>query len=125
MKIPKKVKRYCPYCKKHTEHKVTQAKTGHQRGTLKRGSPVRAKKRGLNRGKGNLGRYSKPAITKWKRKSKSTKKTNLVYTCMVCGKSTVQKKGKRSGRVIFREKQKKHKNRKNIKNKIQKMNYKL
>ncbi|HLC16543.1 MAG TPA: 50S ribosomal protein L44e, partial [Thermodesulfovibrionia bacterium] len=28
MKLPKNVKRYCPYCKKHTEHKVSQTKKG-------------------------------------------------------------------------------------------------
>lgn len=108
MKIPRKTRRYCPYCKKHTEQKITQAKTGHQRGALKRGSLERVRKRGLGRGKGNLGRWgSKPAITKWKRKSKSTKKTSLIYTCKECGKSAIQKKGKRTGRVVFEEKKKK------------------
>ena len=104
MKFPKKTKRYCPYCKKHTEHKITQAKGGHQRGPLKRGSPVRARKRGLARGYGNLGRYSKPAISKWKRKTKSTKKTNLIYVCSVCGKGKMQKKGTRTGRLMLEEK---------------------
>ena len=105
MKLPKKTKRYCPYCKKHTDHKISQAKAGHQRSSLKKGSLERAKKRGLGRGKGNLGKWgSKPAVTKWKRKTKSNKKTNFIYTCKVCGKSTIQKKGKRVGKVIFKEK---------------------
>jgi len=105
MKFPKTKKRYCKFCKKHTEHKITQAKAGHQRSTLKRGSLQRAKKRGLGRGRGNLGKWgSKPAVTKWKRKTKSTKKTNLVFTCKECGKSTIQKKGKRTSRVQFKEK---------------------
>ncbi len=104
MKIPKIIKRYCRYCKKHTEHKVSQAKTAAKRGSLKRGSPVRAKERGLARGKGNKGRYSKPPISKWKRKTKSTKKTAFVFTCKECGKSTMQKKGIRAGRVMFKEK---------------------
>src|SRR3989344_3474942 len=100
MIYPKKTKRYCPYCKKHTEHKIELVSTGHKRGTLKRGSIDRAKKRGLARGYGNLGKWgSKPAITKWKRKTKATKKTNLLYTCKECGKSHYQKKGKRSSKI--------------------------
>ena len=107
MKFPKKLKRYCPNCKKHTEHKLSDASSGHKRSSLKRGSIERAKKRGLGRGFGNLGKWgSKPAITKWKRKTKSTKKTNLMYTCSVCKKSSVQKKGLRTGRVQFEEPQK-------------------
>ncbi len=105
MKFPKTKKRYCPKCKKHTEHKITQVKAGHQRSALKRGSMERAKKRGLGRGMGNLGKWgSKPAVGKWKRKTKSTKKTNLVFKCKICGKSSIQKKGKRTSRVQFKEK---------------------
>ncbi|MCL6501022.1 MAG: 50S ribosomal protein L44e [Candidatus Pacearchaeota archaeon] len=105
MKLPKKTRRYCPYCKKHTEQKISQAKSGAQRGAFKRGSPTRARKRGLARGVGSHGKWppSKPAITKWKRKTKSTKKTNLVYTCKVCNKSTLQRRGIRTGRVMFKE----------------------
>ena len=100
MKIPKKINRYCPYCRKHTEHKVTDVSSGHKRGAMKRGSIERAKKRGLGRGFGNLGKWgSKPAATKFKRKTKTTKKTNLMYTCQTCKKSHIQKKGKRSGKL--------------------------
>ncbi len=100
MKVPKKVVRYCKYCKKHTEHKVSNITSARPRGALKRGSIVRARKRGLGRGKGNLGKWgSKPPVSQFKRKTKSTKKTNLVYTCTVCGKSTLQKKGKRTSRI--------------------------
>lgn len=102
MKKPKKVRRYCPYCKKHTEHKVSQVSARGQRGSLKRGSLKRAKLRGLGRGKGNLGKWgSKPAVTKFKRTTKHTKKPNLVYTCTVCKKAKPQKKGKRSGKLIL------------------------
>lgn len=100
MKIPKTTKRYCPYCKKKTEHKIKLVGTGFKRGTLTRGSKSRAKKRGLNRGIGNKGRWSRPAIAKHKRKSKTTKKTNIMYTCNECGKSKYQKKGKRAGKVL-------------------------
>lgn len=101
MKIPKKTKRYCPYCRKKTEQKIKLVSTGGKRGTLKRGSLARAKKRGLGVGIGNKGRWgSKPANSKFKRKSKTTKKTNIMYTCEVCGKSKYQKKGKRAGKQI-------------------------
>lgn len=105
MKLPKKRKRYCPYCKKHTEHKVVLVSAGHKRSALKKGSIERARLRGRGRGFGNVGKWgSKPAITKWKRKTKGTKKTNIMYSCTVCGKSTLQRKGIRTGRVQLKEK---------------------
>ncbi len=65
MKIPKVRRTHCPKCKKHTEHKVSQTKKK-QASSLTYGSKVRARRRGSARGTGNLGRYSKPAITKFK-----------------------------------------------------------
>jgi large subunit ribosomal protein L44e len=101
MKIPKKTKRFCPYCKKQTEQKIKLVSTGAKRGTLTRGSINRAKLRGKGVGIGNKGKWgSKPAVTKFKRKSKTTKKTNIMYTCSVCGKSKYQKKGIRSGKQV-------------------------
>jgi len=99
MKLPKITKRYCPYCKKKTEQKIKIVSTGAKRGTLTRGSLSRAKKRGLNRGIGNKGKWgSKPAVSKFKRKTKTTKKTNIMYTCKECGK--YQKKGKRTSKIL-------------------------
>ncbi len=100
MKIPKVTKRYCPYCKKKTEQKIKIVSAGAKRGALKRGSKQRARLRGRNRGIGNLGRWSKPAASKFKRKSKTTRKTNIMYTCTICGKSKNQKKGKRTGKLL-------------------------
>jgi large subunit ribosomal protein L44e len=105
MKLPKTTRRYCPYCKKHTMHTISLASTTRQRGSLKRGSITRAKKRGLGRGLGNLGRWgSKPAVGKWKRKTKSTKKANIAYKCKECKKTKLQKKGKRTGRISLEKK---------------------
>jgi large subunit ribosomal protein L44e len=99
MKLKKLVKRYCPRCKKHTEQKLSLVSSGHSRGALTRGSIGRAEKRGLG-GMGNVGRWgSKPAINKWKMKVKSTKKTNIMYTCSVCKKSKSQKEGTRTGKI--------------------------
>lgn len=100
MKLPKKVNRYCPYCNKKTEQKIKIVSTGAKRGALKRGSKERAKLRGLGRGIGNKGRWSKPAVSKFKRKTKTTKKANIMYTCSECGKSKYKKKGIRTSKVI-------------------------
>ena len=103
MKIPKTTKRFCPYCNKVTGQKIKPVGTGAKRGTLTRGSISRAKSRGLGRGIGNKGKWgSKPAVSKFKRKSKTTKKTNIMYTCDVCGKSKYRasKRNKRTGKIL-------------------------
>ncbi|MBW6442731.1 50S ribosomal protein L44e [Patescibacteria group bacterium] len=103
MKIPKTTKRFCPYCKKKTEQKIKLVGTGFQRGTLTRGSIARAKSRGLGTGFGNKGKWgSKPPVSKFKRKSKTTKKTNILYTCQECGKSKYRtgNRNKRTGKVL-------------------------
>ncbi len=103
MKIPKTLKRYCKFCKKHTLQKVSLVSSGRKRGAMKRGAIERAKKRSKGRGYGNVGRWgSKPAVTAWKRKTKSTKKTTLLYTCQECHKSTIQKKGIRVGKISLK-----------------------
>jgi len=102
MKFPKQLKRYCPYCKKHTLHTVTQNKK-RAASSLSYGSKVRARRRGRARGLGNLGRYSKPAVTKFKMTGKkSTKKTDLRYECSICKKMHVQKKGFRTRKLEFK-----------------------
>jgi ribosomal protein L44E len=100
MKIPKKIKRFCPYCKERTEQKIDLVSTGHKRGTLKWGSLTRAKLRGAMPGKGNKGRWgSKPAIKSWKRKTKATTRKVMIYTCQKCKKSKHGKKSRRVSRI--------------------------
>ena len=101
MKIPKTTKRYCPKCRKATDQKIEIYKTGGKRGSLSRGSIPRARKRGLGRGYGNLGKWgSKPAITKWKRTgAKPRRKSALQYLCTVCKKRTQQYKGFRAKKL--------------------------
>jgi len=102
MKMPKLKKRYCPYCKKHTEHKITQNKKK-AASSLTYGSKVRARRRGKARGHGNLGRYSKPAVTQFKMTGKkSTKKTDLRFECKECKKMHVQREGFRAKKVEFK-----------------------
>ncbi|MDO8740586.1 MAG: 50S ribosomal protein L44e [Candidatus Woesearchaeota archaeon] len=103
MKLPKTTKRYCPYCKKHTEHAIIFGKK-RSPSSMSYGSKYRARKRGQARGHGNLGRYSKPAVTKFKMTGKKqTKKTDLRYECKVCKKQHVQKKGIRAKKVEFKQ----------------------
>ena len=99
MKIPKTRRKYCPFCKKHTEHKVTQNKKRNP-SSLKKGSKYRAKKRGSARGFGNLGKYSKPAASKFKLGGKKlSKKTDFRYECQECKKTHAQPKGKRAKKI--------------------------
>ena len=101
MKMPKTRKKYCPKCKKHTEHKVSTVKRKSP-SSLKYGSKIRARLRGRARGKGNLGRYSKPAVTRWKMTGKKqTKKTDLRFQCSVCKKSQTQSSGFRIKKIEF------------------------
>ena len=91
MKSPKFKKTYCPKCKKHTEHKITQAKTGGKRGSLKKGSIKRLEKRGSGKaGFGNKGRYSKPSGQGKRYGKKASKKINLILTCKECKKSRIK-----------------------------------
>ncbi|NQU78400.1 50S ribosomal protein L44e [Candidatus Woesearchaeota archaeon] len=104
MKLPKLTKRLCPYCRKHTEHKITQAKrrTPNTTKPMSYGSKKRARRRGLARGFGSLGRYSKKAISAFKMTGKKiTKKTDLRYECKECKKMHTQKKGFRSKKIEF------------------------
>jgi len=98
MKKPKIIKRFCPHCKKHTDQKIEIVSSGHKRGSMRRGGKARMQKRGLWRGFGGHGKYSKPAIGSWKRKIKNIKKTNLMFTCQTCKKSMGQKYGDRAGK---------------------------
>jgi len=99
MKIPKTTNRYCPYCKKKTPQKVKEPSKG-KASSMKRGNKIRMKLRGLWRGIGNQGKYSRMK-NQAKQKRKTTKKTNFMYTCTVCNKSKYQKKGKRASKIII------------------------
>ena len=73
MKVPKTTKRFCKYCGKHTEHKISISKSGFKRGSLKRGSIQRALKRSVpgtgNKIDGGLNQQSqKEQVQKHQRK---------------------------------------------------------
>ena len=91
MKAPKTKKAYCKNCKKHTDHKVSQIKTGTKRGSLKKGSLQRLGKRGSGRsGMGNHGKFSRPSNLGKRHGAKNSKKATFKLTCMQCNKITMQ-----------------------------------
>ena len=106
MKFPKETKRYCPHCRKHTLQSVATAKQKSRSSAhpLSRWSTARAKLRNYRSGSGNLGRFSKPAVKSWKRKTKVTKRITVTYTCKQCKKTKMIKKAIRSGRIEIGEK---------------------
>lgn len=102
MKRPKLIKRHCPHCNKHSEQKVLEAKNrGRSKANpLSRMGPSRVRARGLRRGAGNQGKFSKPPIKSWKMTGKKmSKKTDFRYECSSCKKQTVQKEGLRAKKV--------------------------
>ncbi len=101
MKIPKSTKRFCQFCNKRTEQKIELLSTGFKRGTLTRGSLSRVKKRGKNRGMGNHGKYSRKAIKSWKRKTKTTMRRVIMYTCKECKKSRLAKHSRRVSKIVI------------------------
>ncbi len=103
MKVPKTTNRYCPKCNTKTEHKVSQVKTKTRSSVhpLSRYSDSRLRKKGQKKGSGNLGRYSKPPIAKWKRTgAKSSKVIAIRLECTKCKKSRQTTLG-RSKKVEF------------------------
>ena len=103
MKIPKLIKRLCPFCKKHTEQKINNAKK-RTHGTAHPLAKFAKKRAGFGKGTGNLGKYgSRPAISKFKMTGKKTsKKTDFRYECKECKKMHIQKKGFRAKRIEFK-----------------------
>ena len=75
MKIPAVIKTYCPFCKKHTEHKVREHKEGKRR-TLAWGQVKFIKQTKGYKGK----KAGKP------KKVKQRKKVKLMLECMLCHK---------------------------------------
>lgn len=106
MKVPKETNRYCPYCKKHTVQVIATAKQKSRSSAhpLSRWGTTRTKSRSYNSGFGNRGRFSKPAVKAWKRKTKITRRITLTFKCKTCNKMKIIKKAIRSGRIEIGEK---------------------
>ncbi len=84
VKIPGTVRRYCPYCKTHTEHKVKHQKTG----ARKSGGMTKGERRIrtiMEKGYGGSPRPIQANSSRYG--AKVSKKVVLKYTCTKCGKS--------------------------------------
>ncbi|MDP6584137.1 MAG: hypothetical protein QF535_05740 [Anaerolineales bacterium] len=93
MKIAKKVMRYCPFCKKHTEQKQELLKTGGNRGQLKAGQRRHERRSGV----AGYGGMPQPKAAK---KAKTSHKTQLRYKCAVCSKSNMRRSNIRAKKMV-------------------------
>jgi large subunit ribosomal protein L44e len=76
MKMPEKVKTYCPKCKKHTLHEIERVKAG-KRGELKWGQ------RRFRRAMAGYGGFPRALPDR----NKPTKRVSLRYRCKTCKKA--------------------------------------
>ncbi|MCD6108240.1 MAG: 50S ribosomal protein L44e [Thermoplasmata archaeon] len=76
MEKPRKIKTYCPYCKKHTIHEIERMKK-------KKASELKQGQRRFRRVLRGYGGFPRP---KPEGREKPTKRTALRYKCTVCGK---------------------------------------
>lgn len=93
MKIPKKTKRFCPYCKKHTEQKIIQVKFKPRPKTKKN-----ALKLGVRRHARKTAGYHGSTSPKVK-PVKTSKKVNIIFQCSLCGKKHYKQHQIRSKKV--------------------------
>ena len=89
MKVPKKIQRYCRYCRKKTEQTINIVHTG-KRSALKNGQRRSAR---MTAGHGDAGRYSRKPIKSWGRNSKVLAAKDANLECSVCKKKSVIKGG--------------------------------
>jgi len=87
MKIPKTVRKFCPTCRTHTEHKVVIVKASKQRKGLVWGA--RKAKEG-KQGRGNRGKYSKRPLAQRKRGVfKLAKGVDIRIECVQCKRQMI------------------------------------
>lgn len=100
MKKPKVIRRFNPKLGKHTEHTLKQVKSKGRNSArpMSRGSKTRTAARGVRRGTGNLGRYSRPTNPKMSGKKRS-KRIAFVFTCNESGYAHQSNAGKRAKKV--------------------------
>ncbi len=92
MKMPKKQRRYCPHCKKHTMHRVEIAAKRPRRKLAKGQRSFLRKLKGY-------GSFPKPNP---KGREKPTKKVDLRYICEECGKAQIISRGFRVKKLEFK-----------------------
>jgi large subunit ribosomal protein L44e len=96
MDMPKTQNRYCPFCKKHTEHDVRRLGAKKVRGLLSHGQRI------FKRKMKGFGSYPR---TNPKGRSKPTKKLDLRYKCKECKKEHTVGKGFRVKKFELKKKE--------------------
>ena len=77
MQQPRKIKRYCPTCKKHTEHNVDKIKK-------RKASELKQGQRRFRRVTSGYRGFPRP---KPEGREKTSRRISLKYTCVTCKKS--------------------------------------
>jgi len=75
MIVPKKQMKYCPFCRKHTEHEIKRLGVGRKRRTMAQGE------RRFARMLKGFGSFPRPNPHD---RAKPTRKLDLSYRCAVC-----------------------------------------
>ena len=89
--IPKVQKRYCPFCRKHTEHTVEESKRRPRR------QDTKSQRRFLRK----LAGYGSFPKENPKGREKPTRRLDLRYKCNVCGKRHMVGEGYRIKKVEY------------------------
>lgn len=92
MKIPRKIKVFCKWCKKHTEHSIEHVKK-HTKRTLSLGE------RRFQRKMKGYGSFPKPMPEG----KKPTQRQDLRYKCSICEKMHTRAKSYRVKKFEFKE----------------------
>ena len=90
MDVPQSVRIFCPFCKKHTVHKIDQAKKKQRR------KVAQGQRRYLRKLKGYTS-FPRPKPDH----EKTVKKTDLRYKCSECGKKHTKGRGIRNRKFKF------------------------
>ncbi|MFT4311766.1 MAG: hypothetical protein ACMXYF_00890 [Candidatus Woesearchaeota archaeon] len=102
MKIPKIIRRYNPFLRKHVDVKVVQAKK-RTAGTAAPMGKFQKVRTGFGKGTGNLGRYgSRPPVNKFKMTGKKrSKKVDIRFECQETKKTFGKKSPIRAKKLEF------------------------
>ena len=99
MIVPKKMKKYCRHCKKHTVQTLNIVHAG-KRSVLKSGQRRRDR---IKKGHGDGGHYSRKPIKDWNRASKIAKTKDINMECSECKKKNLVKGGFKSKKFEFKK----------------------
>ncbi len=92
MQRPRKIKRYCPFCKKHTEHEVHKVKK-------RKASELKQGQRRFRRVMRGYRGFPRP---KPEGREKTSRRANLRFRCTQCKKSH-QPPSQRAKKVVIGE----------------------